>query len=114
MTSWTGGTPEHEPTTWAGRIIIFGFSFFLMMTFASFTAALAVSLIKEAAANVEANSVEGIDKVDGNICLLPSSKEPFLAGHHFFDPANVVESDKDGTAAQYADLMQKMDNGECM
>ena len=47
MTSWTGGTPVHEPTTWAGRIIIFGFSFFLMMTFASFTAALAVSLIKE-------------------------------------------------------------------
>ena len=114
MTSWTGGTPVHEPTTWAGRIIIFGFSFFLMMTFASFTAALAVSLIKEAAANVEVSSVEAIHKVGGKICLLPASIESFEAGHEYFDSANVVGSDKDGTHDQYADLIQKMDDGECM
>ena len=82
---FTAGSIEHEATTWPGRLILIGFSFMIMFTYASFTASMAAEIIQTETHDVQIKSLRDILKRDGRVCLYTASAGAFMTRHPEFD-----------------------------
>ena len=104
---FTTGSPLHEATTWPGRLIIVGFSFFFLIVFASFTASTAAGLIERDLASVEVRDLAGVIEQGGKVCILTAMRSSFVIRHPQFE-GNVISDD------DYTTLFQFIDDGKCL
>ena len=126
---FTAGSIEHEATTWPGRLILIGFSFMIMFTYASFTASMAAEIIQTETHDVQIKSLSDILKRDGRVCLYAASAGAFMTRHPEFDvrtrtPAALrcprlsgwldPQESRLVQSERADDVLQDMDDGKCL